>query len=149
MHGWQYPIHNGTLETYIWFTTVPLKPISDSHRYPLNLYLIPNVEKCLFFFEEWLIMIISLYFLGFSIAIPLRAIALNCAQLFSNFAQLLVVYRARNCAQVKFICVEKLNCVFHSFFQWSIDIEIILKPWKKSKNLINLWQWKIHFEFST
>ena len=53
--------------------------------------------------------------LGFPIAIPLRATALelraiarNCAQLcdiMRNCAQFLGVYRARNCAQVKSTCV--------------------------------------------
>ena len=40
--------------------------------------------------------------LGFPIAIPLRAIARNCAQF-------LGVYRSRNCAQVKSTCVGNPN----------------------------------------
>ena len=37
-----YLIHNGTLETFIWFTTVPLKHLSDLQWYAWNLYLIHN-----------------------------------------------------------------------------------------------------------
>ena len=37
-------------------------------------------------------------------------LACNCAQLFSNCAQLLGVYRARNCAQVKSTYVGNPSC---------------------------------------
>ena len=41
------------------------------------------------------------YFLSVLYAIPLR----NCSRIVRNCAQFLGVYRARDCAQVKFTCV--------------------------------------------
>ena len=68
--------------------------------------------------------------LGFPITI-----ARNCAQLFSNCAQLWGVYRAHNCAQVKSTCVgnPKFKTRVFSFHVY----------WKPQTNIINVF-WTLY-----